>query len=418
MASATAGTFSQKQGYRKCIGKKLTSAGKLSPVRFVLGRDEKAAKAKALRIEALWLSLDSPYWTAEALAKAEAIRTGKPATAKPKPSVATAPAPVQISGQTLKEAAVRYIGHVQADPQLSAETVGGLISTARALQRSPMAQQPISSIGYAELVALVNHWLSRPVSERTGKPISARRARNVIATARQLFDWLDVSGEWEAPRRFERAFRLRNAKNSGAPRVETFSSPELAALYRHANSLQRAMMLLALNCGFANMELATLRRDEVNITQGFIKRERQKTGVEGQWILWDETAEALRQQMSSHGSELAILDPRGNPLVYHVAHVRREYVRNTWRALLQRTAKRASQAPTLPFKHLRKTGATLIRSIGGVEVSELYLSHSEQGMSRFYSRPDYEHLHSALRLMRDRLAPMFIAAQGIRYTAA
>lgn len=59
------------------------------------------------------------------------------------------------------------------------------------------------------------------------------------------------------------------------------------------------------------------------------------------------------------------------------------------------------------FKTLRKTAATMMRAIGGVEVSELFLAHSEKSMAKFYSRPDSKATVAALATMRRKLAPMF-----------
>ena len=61
----------------------------------------------------------------------------------------------------------------------------------------------------------------------------------------------------------------------------------------------------------------------------------------------------------------------------------------------------------LGFKFLRKTGADRIKKLGGLEVSEMYLSHAEtNGMNRHYANRNWPQMHECLNLLREQLRPL------------
>jgi integrase len=73
-----------------------------------------------------------------------------------------------------------------------------------------------------------------------------------------------------------------------------------------------------------------------------------------------------------------------------------------WRKLIKKAG-----VTHLGFRHLRKTGADMIRRIGGLEVSEAYLAHSEKTLARVYSNRDFDKLADALGTMEAELAAVF-----------
>lgn len=54
-----------------------------------------------------------------------------------------------------------------------------------------------------------------------------------------------------------------------------------------------------------------------------------------------------------------------------------------------------------------KTGADMIRKIGGLEISEAYLAHSEKTLARVYSNRDFDKLADALGTIEAELATVF-----------
>ncbi len=423
MAFSKCGAFTDGKGWRRSIGVKVGHGGKLIPARWWLGMDKPKASSLALQIESLWVGLDAPYWTAEAWAIAEGLRVG--ATAKDSPeSTVGATKTATTTQTTLTTATVikpikpttvltvnglieRFRTAYKADARLTRASKHSMACRTVTLERSPIGNTPLAGVGAEQLASLISFWLQRPTTGR-GEAISEYSARMVVKTARTVFDWADGAGLWIAPRRFDRIFRLpRKAKQ---PTFKVFSVDDLASLYRVASDEMKLVILLSLNCGFCSAEIASLRKDEIDLKAKTIKRARQKTGIVGTWHLWDETVKALSIGMAKEG-ELALLTGGGKPLMFYADNGQRiDVLPKRWGRLMKNANKlRAEdQTPIVgAYKTLRKTGATMIRAIAGIEVSEMYLAHSEKSMAKYYSTPSQDKLTTALKALRKQLAPVF-----------
>ena len=143
-----------------------------------------------------------------------------------------------------------------------------------------------------QLEKLVAHFAARPVRDQTGKPMAVDTVVTTLKHARMLFDWLD-GDHWEAPRRLDKIFKIRRntlmtvaEQRADANGKEVFLLGELKSLYTHANERQRLYLLLALNCGFTQKDLATLAFADVQLDADppVIDRIRHKTrgaGIRG-----------------------------------------------------------------------------------------------------------------------------------------
>ncbi len=415
MAISKCGSFTVGKGWRRTIGVKVGDGGRLMPCRFWLGMDKPRATATALQIESLWVGLDSPYWTPEAFQMAEAIRVG--ATAKNAAEATAEPLAVKplvkpTTILTVRGLIERFRASYLADSRLTQASKNSYVGRTKTLERSPICNMPLEAVGAEELAQLISFWLARP-NNLNGEPISEYSARMLVKTARAVFDFADAVGLWTSPRRFDRLFRLPRA--TCQPTIKTFSLDELVRLYRSADDQMKMLILLGLNCGFCSSELATLKQNEIDLKAKTIKRARQKTSVKMSWSLWGETVKALQHGMARNGgsNELAFIRENGQPLVSFNADNRRlDFIPHAWNGLLKR-ANKGNETPIVgSFKLLRKTGATMIRAIGGIEVSEMYLAHSEKSMARFYSTPNHDQLTMALTAFRKQLAPMFKGAKA------
>lgn len=56
----------------------------------------------------------------------------------------------------------------------------------------------------------------------------------------------------------------------------------------------RAMILLGINCGFGNADVADLPRSALNLDAGWVNFPREKTGIDRRCPLWPETVDAIR----------------------------------------------------------------------------------------------------------------------------
>ena len=154
----------------------------------------------------------------------------------------------------------------------------------------------------------------------------------------------------------------------------------------------------------------------------YIKRHRTKTDVYGEWLLWPETIEALEylKQYRPQGSQHVVLNHVGNRLTRKTPKDNEnQVIKNHWDHIFERIQADRILAGEpafykLPFKHLRKTGATRLRHLkieNAAELSSMYLAHGEasdhkdQLLPVYASRP-WKKLHQALILLRRKLLPV------------
>ena len=358
-------------------------------------------------------------WDFPAMEKAAGLAVTKPEPEGPRPTPPATGQPAEegLTGMTVEEALEQFKARARTNSQLASSSRSSMLNRMTALEDSLPMDKDLSQVGYDDLVAVVDYWTSRPCGKETGEPIGIQTILNMVSAARQFFYWLDDSGKWRAPRRLTRIFSINRRalltdeeRKKAARGVQVFSVDELKALYKAANKQNRLYILLGLNCGFASMEISTLRRWEIDLKadQPIIVRNRRKTDVHGEWVLWPETAALLKERLKKGpqdqtGENLAIVTRNGRELVRYHGGVRTDTVATAWTKLVKKAG-----VTKLGFKHLRKTGADMIRKIAGLEVSETYLAHSEKSLARFYSNPDYAKVAAALAKMREELAAMFV----------
>jgi len=178
----------------------------------------------------------------------------------------------------------------------------------------------------------------------------------------------------------------------------------LAALFGAADEFEQALMLVALNCGFANTDLSELRLHQLALDGDppILQSRRHKTGVYAKWALWPETVEVIRNQLGNDSrGDRVFAGKGGRPLVkYGVNGTHRDDVG----VIYDKLRKRSGLETDLTFKFFRKTGGDWVKQIGGHEASEMYLAHSESSrMNRFYANRVWPEMHACLDEMRQRL---------------
>lgn len=89
---------------------------------------------------------------------------------------------------------------------------------------------------------------------------------------------------------------LRKARNAAGPRL--FEAEELRKILTTDDIIMRAMVLLGVNCGFGNTDVASLPQSAVALESGWIDFPRPKTEVPRRIPLWRETVSALRLAIS------------------------------------------------------------------------------------------------------------------------
>jgi integrase len=218
----------------------------------------------------------------------------------------------------------------------------------------------IDTIDEAKLEGYYGH-LSQQVTEGRYSPSSAHE---LLMTAKQFISRLAALKLIPLPGNIrDRRFRF----NHSAPaEIETFSVEEVREFLAACDGFSertKLYILLMLNCGQYQQDVAELRQDEVDWKRGTIRRARSKTRERGgpvvTYKLWPETFALLRKHRSP--GELVLTTDEGNPLVKEWLedgkYRKYDAIRSAWHRLAEKMGMKKSR---LGMKHLRKTSASLL----------------------------------------------------------
>jgi integrase len=125
---------------------------------------------------------------------------------------------------------------------------------------------------------------------------------NAIVRTRVVFKWAFDNDLIDRPVRFGTVFKrpnkkvLRRAKREGGSRV--FAATDVLKLLEGAGHPMKAMILLGLNCGFGQTDIATLPLSALDLDGGWATYPRPKTEVIRRCPLWPETVKAIREWLA------------------------------------------------------------------------------------------------------------------------
>jgi hypothetical protein len=259
----------------------------------------------------------------------------------------------------------------------------------------------IDSFGYAEIEQLRDSIFRRVGAAQ--EPLSKRTANNYWLEAKRLLDWADRQSRvpYEHPKHVAELFRKR-FRNADPVNIAQYDKDQLTKLLKTATDRQRLYVYLALNCGYYQGDIGSLRLDEIGEYNGkpAIVRKRAKTSHQNDFealhTLWPETYELLQREKAKPNAEgLALLSERGTPLYRKRPHC--DIVSDTYLTLRQRAG------VTLPFKQFRKLGATAIQRIGGDEARRLYKAGTIDSGDKVYVTEAWEKLTPHLLVWGDEL---------------
>jgi integrase len=117
------------------------------------------------------------------------------------------------------------------------------------------------------------------------------------------------------------AKHLRRARNEAGSKM--FEVDEILSILNAADPIMRAMVLLGINCGFGNTDVATLPQSAVDLKNSWIDFPRPKTEIHRRVPLWPETVEALTEAIASRPKAKETDDEN----LCFLTHHRRRWVR-------------------------------------------------------------------------------------------
>lgn len=126
---------------------------------------------------------------------------------------------------------------------------------------------------------------------------------SVIQRIRTLFKFAWDEGIIDKPIRFGSVFKKPSRKTMRKARIETGSrmleAADLRKLLKAAGPPMKAMILLGLNCGFGNSDVASLPASALDLADGWANFPRPKTAINRRCPLWPETVEAIREAIAA-----------------------------------------------------------------------------------------------------------------------
>jgi integrase len=263
----------------------------------------------------------------------------------------------------------------------------------------------IDAIEESKLEGFFNY-LSTQIA--TGK-YSPTYAHTLMMTAKQFISRLAEMKLIPLPGNIRsRRFRF----NHSAPaKIETFTPAEVTTLLAGCDGFSdktKLYLLLMLNCGMYQNDIAELRTEEVNWKNGTITRARSKTrdrnGPVVTYKLWPETLALLKKHRAK--GDLVLTTDEGNPLVrfwLEDGKMRRyDVIQSAWTRLAEKLEMKKIR---LAMKHLRKTSASLL---GQHPQYKFYANHfladSPRNMAdRHYVIPSDDEFFKALNWLREQL---------------
>lgn len=306
----------------------------------------------------------------------------------------------------------------------------------------------LGEFGTEEVEEVVRVIAKRPPAQtrekKGGQQISKKYAQKTIGAFRRMVRWWGKSKavKWKRPDDLEflpvkvKLNRDETVRQASPIRVVFYTVDELVTLWRYANSYERFLMTLALNCGFGQAEVAQLRTSEIHLFTGhphasqlgltsdssdsWVMRGRYKTqGAYGEWRLWPITVQAIqwwRQHrpdadrpeliVKGDGSTLYKLTKGGNA---------NQYLANQWQGVVDRVKKDKPDFRDLSFNKLRKSGTTFLTSLpsGGEAIANLFLGHgynyTEDANLTVYVNAPWPRLHTCVRELCDHFRPVWDA---------
>jgi len=231
-----------------------------------------------------------------------------------------------------------------------------------------------------------------------------------IQQIRSLFKHGWESGLLEKPAKFGPGFEKPSAKVMRQHRLakgrQDFTAAELQEMLRHARPNIRAMILLGLQSGLGNTDIAELPLSAVDLEAGWVDYPRAKTATHRRFPLWPETAEAIRQALAirpKSDSPLLFISARGNDYCdakrngYRVAG---DFVQVTEAAKIE--GKRG-------FYCLRRTFQTQAEAARDLAAVQSVMGHiaSERDMSARYRQGiSDDRLQAVVNAVREWLLPI------------
>lgn len=229
-----------------------------------------------------------------------------------------------------------------------------------------------------------DEWINKISNNDCSKSV----ARRMLLGARQFVEWM-LSREYisRMPPAITRQWTAVGTDEASP----TYLTPkECRKLFKHADDRIKLAIALGLNCGYRQSDMRSLKRADIDLQAGTIKRQRHKTGKAQAHKLWPVTLQLLKDHLAK---------TQGDPFAQGWSNISKELTAYMLSQVSQEPHQRSA-------KSLRSTGAQeLEKLLEGKQprVVQQYLGHADKAIAKHYRDEDTRPLFEAL----DRLGQIF-----------
>jgi integrase len=230
--------------------------------------------------------------------------------------------------------------------------------------------------------------LRAEMAERWG-PV---RLGNTITRVKSVFKYGLDNGLIEKAIRYgsefkkpEKAVLRRHRAQNGEKMLEV---GQVRRLIDAADVPFRAMILLGVNCGFGNHDVATLPLAALDLERGWLNFPRPKTGIPRRCPLWPETAAALHKTLAERptpkekaDADLVFLMPAGRRWVRTTEKSRTDNVSVHFTKLMQSLGTHRGGIGFYTLRHVFRTVADAARDPVTID---LIMGHADPSMGGHY----------------------------------
>jgi integrase len=241
---------------------------------------------------------------------------------------------------------------------------------------------------------------------------------NEIQRVRVVFKYAHDAGLIKEPMRYGPMFKrpsrrvMRLQRSKQPPKM--FEAEDVQTLLDNATPQLKAMILLAVNCGFGNNDCATLPMRAMDLDAAWIDFPRPKTGIHRRCPLWPETVKAM-QGVLAHRRQPKDKDHAG--LVFITAALG-SYAKQTTDNPIAKEFAKLVQANGLKqhgrgFYSLRHTFRTIADGTRDQPAVDSIMGHADESMAaRYRERIDDARLRAVADYVHAWLYAKPMAGQG------
>jgi integrase len=232
---------------------------------------------------------------------------------------------------------------------------------------------------------------------------SAKSINHYLGVVRSMFKFAEDTGLIDRAPRLNRVKKERDeAKRSGPKSL--YTPAQIQILLAASDRQMKAMILLAINCGFGPKDVHDLTWSDIE--GDHVTLARSKTGIGQTFVLWPETLEALDEVRSERPTRLARAAKRGR----EYSDSGRVFMTKYWRpwnkdAISEQYRKLCikSGVPCYGFYRLRHGASTAMSLVASPHVQRKFMRHAQLQQQVTYTHTQDAEVDIAVMAARSKL---------------